>query len=104
MILKYTAYSRIFIFIVGSMFGLVSCDLKPGGSSTSQIDNNLETINIGRLICGGHLPLAIVEKKYQDQLKTFRLQTIQNHDWNDVVTDMKSGKLAGTFILAPLQI
>jgi len=59
-------------------------------------------VNIGRLICGGHLPLAIVENKYQDDLTTFHLKTIQNHDWNDVINDMKSGKLAGTFILSPL--
>ncbi len=64
--------------------------------------NKLPIINIGRLICGGHLPLAIVEKKYQHKLKTFRLQTIQSHDWNDVVVDIKSGKLAGAFILSPL--
>lgn len=62
----------------------------------------LEFISIGRLICGGHLPLAIVEKIYQDQLKTFQLKTVQKHDWNDVIADMKSGKLAGTFILSPL--
>jgi len=59
-------------------------------------------VNIGRLICGGHLSLAIVENRYQNDLTTFRLKTIQNHDWNDVVNDMKSGKLAGTFILSPL--
>jgi len=62
----------------------------------------LPVINIGRLICGGHLPLAVVEKKYQDQLTGFQLNTIQNHDWNDVIHDMKSGGLAGTFILSPL--
>ncbi len=59
-------------------------------------------VTIGRLICGGHLSLAIVENIYQNDLTTFRLKTIQNHDWNDVVNDMKSGKLAGTFILSPL--
>jgi len=59
-------------------------------------------VNIGRLICGGHLSLAIVENMYQDDLKSFRLKTVQNHDWNDVIHDMKSGKLAGTFILSPL--
>lgn len=66
------------------------------------IESTLPTINIGRLICGGHLPLAVVEKKYQKQLKTFRLNTVQNHDWNKVIADMKSGKMAGTFILSPL--
>jgi NitT/TauT family transport system substrate-binding protein len=59
-------------------------------------------VNIGRLICGGHLPLAVVEKNFQDRLSGFKLKTIQNHDWNDVVRDMRSGKLAGTFILSPL--
>jgi len=77
---------------------LLSCDF----SSMQGKPEPLETVNIGRLICGGHLPLAIVEKKFQDQLKTFKLHTVQNHDWNDVVADMKSGKLAGTFILSPL--
>jgi len=59
-------------------------------------------VRIGRLICGGHLPLAVVENLYQDDLTTFRLKTIQNHDWHDVVKEMKSGKLAGTFTLSPL--
>jgi len=65
-------------------------------------DASKPEVNIGRLICGGHLPLAVVENLYQDHLSTFRLKTIQNHDWNDVINDMKSGKLAGTFILSPL--
>ena len=107
MISKSSSYSSIripvfILFIISSIFGLVSCDSKPGDSSVSVTNNTLEVVNIGRLICGGHLPLAIVEKKYQDQLKTFQLKTIQNHDWYDVITDMKSGKLAGTFILSPL--
>ncbi len=59
-------------------------------------------IRIGRLICGGHLSLAVVEKRFQDRLEGFRLQTVQNHDWNDVVADMKSGRLAGSFMLSPL--
>ena len=65
-------------------------------------DTGKPEVKIGRLICGGHLSLAVVENLYQDDLKTFRLKTIQNHDWNDVINDMKSGKLAGTFILSPL--
>jgi len=77
---------------------LLSCDF----NSTQDKAGALETVNIGRLICGGHLPLAVVEKKFQNQLKTFKLHTVQNHDWNDVIADMKSGKLAGTFILSPL--
>ncbi len=69
---------------------------EPAGPSTKP------EVEIGRLICGGHLSLAIVENKYQNDLTSFRLKTVQNHDWNDVVRDMKSGKLAGTFILSPL--
>ena len=90
------------VFTSFLLFTLISCDSKINNTAESENENKLEIINIGRLICGGHLPLAIVEKKYQDQLKTFRLQTIQNHDWNDVVADIKSGNLAGTFILSPL--
>lgn len=85
-----------FIF-TGFLLSLVACESKP-----DKPEPPLEVLNIGRLICGGHLPLAIVEKKYQQELKTFRLKTIQNHDWNDVIHDMKTGKLAGTFILSPL--
>ncbi len=58
-------------------------------------------VRIGRLICGGHLPLAVVEQRFQSDLP-FHLQTVQNHDWNDVVADMAQGRLAGTFILSPL--
>ena len=61
-----------------------------------------QEVSIGRLICGGHLPLAVVEKKYQDDLTTFRLKTVQNHDWNEVMKDLKAGRLSGTFILSPL--
>jgi len=78
--------------------GLSSCD----SATTNQAQNDKSELLIGRLICGGHLPLAIVENLYQDDLTTFRLKTVQNHAWDDVVADMKSGKLAGTFILSPL--
>jgi len=61
-------------------------------------------VAVGRLICGGHLPLAVVEKKFQDDLTDFRLKTVQNHDWLDVIADMQSGKLVGTFILSPLAL
>ena len=90
------------LFIASILSGIVSCDSKTDKFANSKNDNDLPTLSIGRLICGGHLPLAIVEKKFQDQLKTFRLHTVQNHEWNDVVADMESGKLAGTFILSPL--
>ena len=89
------------VFVTISLFGLISCDSSSETSKT-HLEKSLQTVNIGRLICGGHLPLAIVEKKFQDQLSTFKLHTVQNHDWNDVIADMKSGKLAGTFILSPL--
>lgn len=93
----------IFIFFcICILLGATFFGLKYFKLPETQPRKTLDTINIGRLICGGHLPLAIVEKKFQDQLKTFQLHTIQNHDWVDVVTDMKSGKLAGTFILSPL--
>jgi len=78
---------------------ITSCDSSP---ESARLESKREVVNIGRLICGGHLPLAVVEKKFQDQLKTFQLHTVQNHDWNDVIADMTSGKLAGTFILSPL--
>jgi len=84
------------IFIVSLLIPACS-----SGKNDAVVQSRPE-VNIGRLICGGHLSLAIVEKKYQDDLTTFRLKTIQNHDWNDVANDMKSGKLAGTFILSPL--
>ena len=93
----------VFILLTAiTLMGLPACDSGQNNLALDKSKNSLEVINIGRLICGGHLPLAIVEKKYQDQLKTFRLNTVQNHDWNDVIADMKSGKLAGTFILSPL--
>jgi len=85
-------------FLVGLFVSLNIYDL----SSEKSQKNQLDIINIGRLICGGHLPLAIVEKKFQHLLKTFQLHTLQNHDWNNVISDMKSGKMAGTFILSPL--
>lgn len=58
-------------------------------------------VKVGRLICGGHLPLAVVEKKYQREL-SFPLNTVQNHEWEKVVEDLKTGRLDGTFILSPL--
>lgn len=59
-------------------------------------------VKIGRLICGGHLPLAVVEKKFQKDFSSFRLKTVQFHDWKNLAGDLQSGKLAGTFILSPL--
>ncbi len=59
-------------------------------------------VRIGRLICGGHLPLAIVEHRYSEHLETFRLEIRQNHDWKDVTKELESGTLAGSFMLSPL--
>lgn len=83
-------------------FLLESCDLNSGKSPQGKLAGDTNIITIGRLICGGHLPLAVVEKKYADEITGFRLKTVQNHDWQDVVSDMLSGKLDGTFILSPL--
>ena len=97
------ANTTFLIFLATSILsGIISCDSQNKTSVQNKTNNLLPTINIGRLICGGHLPLAIVEKKYQNELKTFKLHTVQNHDWNDVISDMKSGNMAGTFILSPL--
>ena len=90
------------IFIISMLLGVSFYNTQYSQSQGEQPETPLAIVNIGRLICGGHLPLAVVEKKYQAQLKTFQLHTVQNHDWNDVIVDMKSGKLAGTFILSPL--
>lgn len=80
----------------------ISCALLTACSSENSPSVEKPEVNIGRLICGGHLSLAIVENLYQDDLSSFRLKTVQNHSWDDVIQDMKSGKLAGTFVLSPL--
>lgn len=97
--------TRLFVMmflLACASLSVLSCESKSSEPVHGKSEDLLEVVNVGRLICGGHLPLAIVEKKYQDQLKNFTLNTIQNHDWNDVIADMKSGKMAGTFILSPL--
>lgn len=91
-----------FFIMTISLLAITSCDSTNTPTTQLGFNNDLPTINIGRLICGGHLPLAVVEKKYQNDLENFNLHTIQNHDWNNVIADMRSGKLAGTFILSPL--
>ncbi|WP_161957629.1 ABC transporter substrate-binding protein [Mariprofundus sp. EBB-1] len=87
------------ITLLAAALLLTACDNNK--SKEVAVQNKLE-VKIGRLICGGHLSLAVVENLYQDDLSSFRLKTIQNHDWKDVINDMKSGKLAGTFVLSPL--
>jgi len=89
-----------------SSIAMITVFLLLGGCNNHSRDSSTNPakpeVQIGRLICGGHLSLAVVENLYQDDLSTFRLKTVQNHDWKDVIKDMKSGKLAGTFILSPL--
>ena len=97
-----TRVLKPFYLMTVFLFALSACDKNSQTTANSKAEKSLDIVNIGRLICGGHLPLAIVEKKYQQQFKTFQLHTVQNHDWNDVVLDLLSGKLAGTFILSPL--
>lgn len=95
-----TPYPLIrFIIITLLTLLIVACSNETPETTTTQVKPE---VKIGRLICGGHLSLAVVENKYQDDLSTFSLKTIQNHNWNDVVNDMKTGKMAGTFILSPL--
>ncbi len=96
---RYSGYLFWFIVLLFVLIALSACDNRSGNRESH---HQREQLKIGRLICGGHLPLAVVEKKYQHQLKTFQLVTVQNHDWDDVIANMKSGQLAGTFILSPL--
>lgn len=93
--LKHTSIYSFSWLILAAL--LSSCTEQEPSASTQA-----EPINIGRLICGGHLSLAVVENKYQHDLQNFTLHTVQNHNWDDVIQDMRSGKLAGTFILSPL--
>jgi len=82
------------------LFLIYSCDST--GSRARGPEAALPAVKIGRVICGGHLPLAVVEKKFQGELGSFTLEAVQYHDWKVVVRDMLSGSLAGTFILSPL--
>jgi NitT/TauT family transport system substrate-binding protein len=86
----------LFLFIALSTWSCNNATGRDTGGPGSGVE-----VNIGRVICGGHLPLAIVEKKFQDVL-SFKLNAVQYHDWNVVVKDMLAGRLSGTFILSPL--
>lgn len=79
---------------------LYACD-GPAGRSPKPASSRPE-IRVGRVICGGHLSLAIVEKKFQKDLASFTVNAVQYHDWKVVVKDMLAGRLSGTFILSPL--
>lgn len=78
-----------------SLHDLLNCSLQQKKQETPNIV-------IGRLICGGHLPLAVVDILFQDKLQSLHLETVQNQTWPDVIRDMKTGKMSGTFILSPL--
>lgn len=80
---------------------LYSCGNSQDGTSVGE-KSAKPVISVGRVICGGHLSLAVVGKKFQGDLEDFTLDAVQYHDWKIVVKDMKSGKLSGTFILSPL--
>lgn len=103
MSMKYSIFSskrfRLLCTLIMLLSFLATCSSKEQNENSGTAKPELR---IGRLICGGHLPLAIVEKSRQHEFKTFHLKTVQNHDWNDVVADLKSGRLAGTFILSSL--
>ncbi len=97
--LKFLAFGAISILAVL----IIYMTLKPASDEVSDLTSkDRPAINIGRVICGGHLPLAIVEKKFSESLKSFTLNTRQYHDWHKVTADMLSGELGGTFILSPL--
>lgn len=91
-----------YFFLVLALHGLMACDSRLDTKQKGSLNNSLSIVNIGRLISGGHLPLAIVEKKFLKNLRSFTLNAVQNHDWNDVVVDLNSGRLEGAFMLSPL--
>lgn len=90
---------RLIFWLMLSMSGMMIGGCSSEGSTGIA---EKEQVRIGRLICGGHLPLAIVEKREQDRFEAFRLVTVQNHRWDKVVDDLEHGRLDGTFILSPL--
>ncbi len=93
----------LFITII-TIYSILSIHPAYGDSLSSSAEGPQEkpVIKIGRVICGGHLSLAVAEKKYQKSLSSFQLKTVQYHGWKDVISDMLSGEVAGTFILSPL--
>ena len=87
-----------------SVFWIIVCGGMIGGCSSGEQTgvSEKEEVRIGRLICGGHLSLAVVENRNQGRFEDFRLVTVQNHRWDKVVEDLEYGRLDGTFILSPL--
>ncbi len=80
---------------------VVACGREPGQAGQGSGASPAAVVTIGRLICGGHLSLAVMNKHFHDDLG-IRLETVQNHSWEAVVEDLRSGRLDGTFILSPL--
>ncbi len=97
-------YLKLLFITVIAINSILSINPAYGDSQSmhSSLSQEKPEIRIGRLICGGHLSLAVAEKKYQQDLSSFRLKTVQCHGWKDVINDMISGKVAGTFMLSPL--
>ena len=93
----------LFITII-TIYSILSIHPAYGDSLSAPSEGPQEKpeIKVGRVICGGHLSLAVAEKKYQKSLSSFQLKTVQYHGWKDVINDMISGEVAGTFILSPL--
>ncbi len=85
---------------------LTACDSPTDKQAAGELMSAAPPVlmTIGRLICGGHLPLAIVEKKFTGLLGSLRLNTLQKNDWNDVAAAMQSGRLDGAFMLSPLAL
>ena len=90
------------IFIVINLIFTVHSAHGYSQSAPSIAPQERPEVKIGRVICGGHLSLAVAEKKYQESLSSFQLKTVQYHGWKDVINDMISGEVAGTFMLSPL--
>ncbi len=97
--MKKASLSWITLLLV-TIFFLNACDNQTEQSKT--VDSPKSEVRIGRVICGGHLSLAIVEKKFQKELGSFTVNAVQYHDWKVVVKEMLAGNLSGTFILSPL--
>ncbi len=97
-------YLKLLFITVIAINSILSINPAYGDSQSmhSSLSQEKPEIRIGRLICGGHLSLAVAEKKYQQNLSSFRLKTVQCHGWKDVINDMISGEVAGTFMLSPL--
>lgn len=86
----------LFITIIG-ISSILSIHSAHGDSQSASSTATQEKpeVKIGRVICGGHLSLAVVEKKYRESLSSFQLKTVQYYRWKDVINDMLSGEAAG---------